>query len=240
MEGGLHTGSTGAARQAQLLAAQRQAARQNALEAKANAQPSAPQPPPDQPIDRAALARESAVAGITTGLQTGSLREGLSASAKLIADQAAARVRAKTQAATQRLAKKAATQGTIWVVNLIVSALNIGSGGVALLVDGFVYILTFGWLNLQLFYGTYIAQGKSLFIPPLSTEPFPVGMDRKSADLMLQIAVIALDLLLVIVGICALGFVLLVIWAYIEFIEDPIGFAKTFGVSASFFTDLFL
>lgn len=125
--------------------------------------------------------------------------------------------------AVKRRAKAAAKRGIIYVVDLIAAALDLGSGGVALLVDIFVYLFTFGWLNLELFYGRVFRKGKDPFISPLSWDPIPMPVDPKAN--LLAGAIIAADILIVMVSFVVFFYAFCMVTDFVAFYSDPGAFA---------------
>jgi len=96
----------------------------------------------------------------------------------------------------KKKAKATFRRGAIYIVDLLAGALDLSSAGVTFVVDVMVYFFTLGWLNLELFYGTYFSKKKSRLVSPLSWDPIPMPVDKDA--FILQTFVIAADLLLAI------------------------------------------
>lgn len=92
------------------------------------------------------------------------------------------------------VAKATMRRGAIYVLNLLAAAIDLGSSGISFIVDIFLYILTLGWLNLEMIYGKYFAKGKSKFVGPISWDPIPMAIDKDA--ILLQGFVVAADLAL--------------------------------------------
>ncbi len=122
----------------------------------------------------------------------------------------------KAKKQTRKMVKKAAKntmqRGAIYATDLIASALDLGTSGVALVVDIFVYIFTLGWLNVELFYGRLLREDKDPFISALSYDPIPMPVDPKAN--FLAGVVLAADAALVLAVIIMLSFnlVLIMVW----------------------------
>lgn len=120
----------------------------------------------------------------------------------------------------KKKAKAAFRRGMIIVIDLIAAALDLGTSGISFIIDFFVYIFTFGWLNLEMIYGTHIAKRKSKFISPLSWDPIPMPVDPNG--LLLQGFVIAADIALgVAVVIMGAGGMCL-LHDYVQVVSSPI------------------
>lgn len=105
----------------------------------------------------------------------------------------------KQQGEAKKTVKAALRRGVVFVFNLLAAALDLSSAGVSFIIDIFVYMLTLGWLNLEMIYGKYFAKGKSRFVSPISWAPIPMPVDKDAiilsgfvvaADLALGVAVL--------------------------------------------------
>ncbi|MBI5793647.1 hypothetical protein HZA87_00975, partial [Candidatus Uhrbacteria bacterium] len=55
------------------------------------------------------------------------------------------------------LIKRGMARGFIFLLNFIAAACDLSSAGISFIIDIFVYLFSFGWLNLEMIYGRYIA-----------------------------------------------------------------------------------
>lgn len=102
----------------------------------------------------------------------------------------------------KRMAKSTLRRGSIYVIDLLASALDLSSSGISFIMDIFIYMLTLGWLNLEMFYGRHFAKGKSKFVSPISWDPIPMPVDKEAiilqgfivtADIALGLAILVLS-----------------------------------------------
>lgn len=111
--------------------------------------------------------------------------------------------------------KAAARRGIVYVVDTIAAAIDVGSIGVSLIVDFFVYMFSLGWLNLEMIYGTYIAKKKSKYVSPISWAPIP-GIDKIDKDAyFLQGFIIAADIMVIVVGFGLFSFIMCIMYDYV-------------------------
>ncbi|MEK7620313.1 MAG: hypothetical protein AAB413_03705 [Patescibacteria group bacterium] len=94
----------------------------------------------------------------------------------------------------KKVAKATMRRGVMYVINLLASALDLGTSGIAFIVTFFLHLFTLGWLNLEMIYGKYFAKGKSKFVDPISWDPIPMAIDKEA--LILQGFVVAADIAL--------------------------------------------
>lgn len=89
--------------------------------------------------------------------------------------------------------KKQVKAGIQRIVQFVANLIGdlIGASIVGVIISALIWILTLGWWNVEMIYGTYIAKGKSKFIGPLSWDPFPIPLPV----IVFEIAVICLDIL---------------------------------------------
>ncbi|MBI4256734.1 hypothetical protein HY626_01600 [Candidatus Uhrbacteria bacterium] len=99
----------------------------------------------------------------------------------------------------KQTAKAAMKRGAIFVTDSIAAAFDLGSSGLSLIIDIFIYLFTLGWLNLEMIYGKYFAKGKSKFIGPISWDPIPMPLDKDA--IILSGFVVAADIALCVVGV---------------------------------------
>ncbi|NQV90198.1 hypothetical protein HQ487_02215 [Candidatus Uhrbacteria bacterium] len=102
----------------------------------------------------------------------------------------------------KKKAKAAFRRGMIAVLDLIAGAIDLSTTGITFIIDFFIYMFTLGWLNLEMFYGTYFSKKKSRFVSPISWDPIPMPVDKEAY--ILQSFIIAADLLLA-VAVLVLG-----------------------------------
>lgn len=124
--------------------------------------------------------------------------------------------------AVKRKLEAAAKRGIIYIVDLLAGCLDLGTAGISTLVDILFYIFTFGWLNLEMFYGTHLRKGKDLLISPLSWDPIPMPVDPDA--IILQGLLVAADITLIILifGISIIG--LCAGYDFVQFYTNPADF----------------
>lgn len=118
------------------------------------------------------------------------------------------------QKKAQDVAKQNIPRGAAFVANGLAAALDLGTAGVAFLIDIFVYAFTLGFFNVQMIYGGWIAKGKSPIIPPLKWDPIPMPVDK--SGIILQGLVIMANLMVIIAFVvifAILALVLLLLFA---------------------------
>jgi len=120
----------------------------------------------------------------------------------------------------KKFAKAAAKRGIMFAVNFLVSALNIATVGVAFLIDAIFYLFCLGWLNLEMFYGTYIAKGKSKYISPISWSPIPMPIDKNA--IFLQGVIIFADIALALAFLVMMFGSFCILHDYIFFLSSPL------------------
>lgn len=108
-------------------------------------------------------------------------------------DQIKNEINAELQRRLRDYVKKGVKKGIEKVVQVVTNLLGdvVGSSIVGLIVTAIVWLLTLGWWNVELFYGTILSKGKSKFIEPLSWDPFPIPLPV----IVFEAGVIFLDLL---------------------------------------------
>lgn len=112
----------------------------------------------------------------------GALAESMGVKRQAWGDQPQAKAEAD---AAKELAKKAVPRGAAFMGNGIANVLDLSTGGLAIIIDIFIYMFSLGYLNYEMFTGK------------LSWDPLPMPID-KDADLLKGIIVIT-DILVVIV-----------------------------------------
>lgn len=131
----------------------------------------------------------------------------------------------QTRDEAHKAIRRAVPQAINMIANALASALDVGTGGIALVVTIFIHGLTLGWWNLQMIYGKWLHKGKHKIIPPLEWYPIPIPFDKKA--LMFQALVIFLDLVLITFLFCVLGLLALTLY----FILNPKEILNFFGMS---------
>lgn len=125
----------------------------------------------------------------------------------------------------QKLAKQKARRGIIYVVNILATAFDLSTLGVSFLIDVFVYMFSFGWLNLEMVYGTHIAKKKSKYVSPISWDPIPMPVDKEAH--ILQGLLLAADLALII-GLLVFTFMgFCFLHDFIKFTTSPLQFGTS-------------
>lgn len=105
-------------------------------------------------------------------------------------------VSSHTQDAAHKAIKQNIPRGAAYLGNGIANALDLGTGGTSLIIDVFIYLITLGYFNVQMIYGSWIAKGESNIIPPLKWDPIPMPIDKDG--IILQGLVIMADIVVVI------------------------------------------
>jgi len=111
-------------------------------------------------------------------------------------------------------------RGIIYIVDLVAAALDLSSGFISFLVDMFVYMFSLGWLNLEMFYGKWIAKGKSRYISPISWAPFKMPVDKDA--FMLQGLILMADLALMTAFAVVTVGTFCVLHDYMLLVTDPL------------------
>jgi hypothetical protein len=127
---------------------------------------------------------------------------------------------AQMQQLVKKKAKAAVRRGMMYLLNLIGVAIDAGSGGVALLITGFIHLFTLGWLNTEMIYGSYFMKGKSKIVAPLSYEPIPMPIDKKGHILIAF--VVAADIALVVAMVVLGSFGACFIHDVVKFANSPL------------------
>lgn len=120
----------------------------------------------------------------------------------------------------EKKAKAAVKRGILFVLNFIAGAVDASVGGLTFVVDLFLYIFSFGWLNLEMIYGTHLAKGKSKIISPLSWDPIPMPVDPKAH--WLQAFIVSADIALVVAIVFVSAFGTCFLYDYVQLISHPI------------------
>jgi hypothetical protein len=128
------------------------------------------------------------------------------------------------QQQVKKKAEAAIKRGAIQIVNLITSALNLGSGFVATLIDWVIYAATFGYLNLELFYGKYLMKGKDPFISEPSWDPLPLPLPNEWLDRL----IIAADIFIFILIFTAIMAFIVIIVGIVAFLDNPLAIFTDF------------
>ena len=131
----------------------------------------------------------------------------------------------KIQQETRALVRRFLTSA----LNGILSLITVGTGGVSWLITGIPHAVVLTDVNLQLFWGSYLTKGKSVFFPPLKW-PVPIPL---LPDIILHIVVLLIDLLLLIFLAIGCFFFIAIIYAATKV---KAGF---FSTVYSYFTDPF-
>ncbi|MBI4714217.1 hypothetical protein HY771_03475 [Candidatus Uhrbacteria bacterium] len=87
-------------------------------------------------------------------------------------------------------AQRVIPRAIAFAANHIAGALELSTGGTAFVVTWLVRLITLGWLNVEMFYGRWIAKGKSKVIAPIAWDPFPMPID-KDANILQALVIIA-------------------------------------------------
>ena len=152
-----------------------------------------------------------------------------SATDRLAANQGAARLNAqkgkkrtdaqkKCEQEIKNKAKAGIERGVIYTVDLILGSVDASTFGVTFLVDMFLYLFTFGWLNVQLFYGTFLKGGNDPVIAPLTWDPIPPILP----DTYLYGILIAIDIALIIGFVFAITTTVILIGIAYQVLYHPI------------------
>jgi len=131
----------------------------------------------------------------------------------------------------KKKAKAAFKRGLIYVVDMIAAALDLGTVGVSMLIDFFIYVFTFMWLNLELFYGLKMRKGKDPFVSPISWDPIPMPIDPHAVILMG--AIVAADVTIITVGMLMFFAGSCLILDFSTLLTDPLNFALSIAGNPS-------
>ncbi|HBK34082.1 TPA: hypothetical protein DEP34_00435 [Candidatus Uhrbacteria bacterium] len=142
------------------------------------------------------------------------------------------RKQTKLQKEIKKKAETGARRGAIYLVDFISSALNIGSSGVAFLIDWIFFAFSFAYLNLELFYGKYIMKGKDPFISEPSWDPLPLPLPNEYVDM----GIIAADIILVILVLTAAAALIIIVAGAMALTDHPLAaFVDFLGMGISVF-----
>ena len=148
-----------------------------------------------------------------------------------LADRRGALEKAKQEAtdklkeSVKRKAKAGLKRGMVYIIDIIAGALDVATAELMFLVDFFLYIFTFSWLNLQMFYGSFFAKGKSKFIDPLTWDPIPLPLPNQ----WLYLALLAADILLIVMAITVIMSFILFFFTLYYLWNNPGQAALLFG-----------
>ncbi len=126
---------------------------------------------------------------------------------------------AEAREAVERTVKAGLRRGFQYIVELIAGAFDVGTSGITTIVNIFVHIINFSWLNVEMVYGSYMAKGESKVISPLTWDPLPVPL----SPVILHVLLVAADLLLIIAFAALLSFAVLLLATAVVFVTDPAG-----------------
>ncbi len=120
----------------------------------------------------------------------------------------------QTRKAVKKAAKAAMQRGAIYITNSIASAIDLGTGGVSLIINIVVHFFTLGWLNVEMIYGGFIMKDKSRFISDVSFDPIPVPLPKSMKRLVLIGAITAADMAVILAALIMFTFqlVLIMVW----------------------------
>jgi len=109
------------------------------------------------------------------------------------------------QGATKKAARTAIKRGINYLANLIATAITAGTGGLAIIATGFVYLFSLGYLNVEMFW--YYKEGKktgsalNYLIEPLdSWDPLPIST-KMIPITILHLGILVLDFIVFILGV---------------------------------------
>jgi hypothetical protein len=164
---------------------------------------------------QSATSRPGALSGTKTKIRgiRSKIAKAKAEHANLSKNVGADKAKEKTRKAVKKAAKNVMQRGAIYAADLIASALDLGTSGVALVVDIFVYALTLGWLNVELIYGRIIMDDKDPFISALSYDPIPIKFIDPKANFLAAV-VVAADIALVFAVLILFTFqlILMMVW----------------------------
>ena len=123
----------------------------------------------------------------------------------------------------RRLIKKMIPKLAKIIANSVVSALDLGTGGISLLVTIFVRLLTLGHSNVEMVYGTWIKKGKDKVIGGVSWFPIPLFFIDKNAY-GVQGLIIMQDLIVIVLVV-----IMMAVQAVMLLALNPIGQALLIG-----------
>lgn len=154
--------------------------------------------------------------------------------------QAANAVKQEVKREVKRAVKSATRQALMAIVDGFLGSLDASTAGTTAIVDWMMYALTFGWLNVEMIYGSYIAGGKSKIIDPLIF-PLPSPIDKKSTNLLYHLTIISIDVFLFLVLLPVMLFACVVLFVIAWGLYDPSSLIETFntlGLDNSLFSIL--
>lgn len=147
------------------------------------------------------------------GSQMGNLKKGLAMAKAFNALKASTAEEAKpSQDIAKAAVKKAIPKAAMLIANGIGSALELGTGGVALIVTFFIRFITLGWYNIEMIYGGWIMKGKHLIVGPLTWDPIPMPFPKNKSgenSTMLTALVIMADFFVIIMVMMSLTLLML-------------------------------
>lgn len=117
----------------------------------------------------------------------------------------------------RRLIKKMIPKLAKIIANNVVSALELGTGGIALLITIFVRLITLGHSNVEMIYGTWIKKGQGKIIGAVSWFPIPLFFIDKNAY-GVQGIIIMMDIILIVTVTIMIALDILMIFAM-----NPVG-----------------
>lgn len=143
------------------------------------------------------------------------------------ARQAQNEIKQQVRRKVQRTVQNALQRGIVVLVNFIAVALDLSTSGVTLIINILNYSMTFAWLNLQMFYGSFWTKGESILVPPLDWDPIKVPL----SNVYLYIALLFADVLLILaIFLFCFGITLVIMFAY-TVMTDPLTAMQIFGTT---------
>jgi len=117
----------------------------------------------------------------------------------------------QTQEVAKGFVKSGRLRGIFFLTNGVSGPLEAGSGGIGLIATFIPRLISLGWLNIEMIYGTWIKKGKHPIIPAISWKPLKIPIDKKAR--FLQLIIIMTDILLLfVVFLVVLGPAIFITW----------------------------
>ena len=125
----------------------------------------------------------------------------------------------QTQELAKQAAKKMIPKAAMFIANSISGVLELGTGGLAILVTFFIRFITLGWYNAEMIYGGWITKGKHKLIGPLTWDPIQMPFPKKPKGenaTIPMIAVIASDLFIIFVMMLPFIYIGMIIYFFTQ------------------------
>lgn len=85
----------------------------------------------------------------------------------------------KTQDVAKAAVKQLIPKVALMIANFVAGALELGTGGLAVIVTFFVRFIQLAWYNTEMIYGGFIMKGRHKLVGPLTWAPIPMPFEKK-------------------------------------------------------------